>query len=115
MSPTSIDTGTTELLCELSDGVATITLNRPDKRNALSDTLTPALRAILPLLDADQRVRCIVLTGAGSAFCAGGDVSQMGGGKLVDGPDRSFEDKVRELQHKQRTLTLRIHELKKPI
>ncbi len=115
MSPTSIDTGTTELLCELSDGVATITLNRPDKRNALSETLTPALRAILPLLDADQRVRCIVLTGAGSAFCAGGDVSQMGGGKLVDGPDRSFEDKVRELQHKQRTLTLRIHELKKPI
>ena len=75
----TLDTGTPELLCDVDAGVATLTLNRPHKRNALSDTLTPALRAMLPLLDARSDVRCIVLTGAGQAFCAGGDVSQMGG------------------------------------
>lgn len=114
MTATPIDTGTNELLCTVADGVATVTLNRPHKRNALSDQLTPALRAILPVLEADEDVRCIVITGAGSAFCAGGDVSQMGAGKLVGAKTRSLEDKVRELQHKQRTLTLRLHDLKTP-
>ena len=114
MTATPINTGSDELLCTVADGVATVTLNRPHKRNALSDQLTPALRAILPVLEADENVCCIVITGAGSAFCAGGDVSQMGAGKLVGDKTRSFEDKVRELQHKQRTLTLRLHDLKTP-
>ena len=78
MTPHTVDTGTDQLLCALADGVATITLNRPDKRNALSDELTPALRQTLLVLEADPAVRCIVITGAGRAFCAGGDVSGMG-------------------------------------
>jgi len=111
---TSVDTGTPQLLCEISAGVATVTLNRPEKRNALSDELTPALRAVLPLLDADVEVRCIVITGTGSAFCSGGDVSQMGGSESSPSAERSFEEKVRDLQHRQRTLTLRLHDLKTP-
>ena len=75
---TTIDTGTNELLCDLEDGVATVTLNKPKKRNALGDILTPALRAILLELEADGRCGAILLTGAGRAFCAGGDVSGMG-------------------------------------
>ena len=78
-TPTKLDTGTDQLLCSLEDGVATITLNRPERRNALSDQLTPALRQTLLTVEADPAVRCVVITGAGRAFCAGGDVSGMGG------------------------------------
>lgn len=111
-----IDTGTDELLCELESRVATITLNRPEKRNALSDNLTPALRETLLVLERDPRVGCVVITGAGKAFCAGGDVSGMGGGARAptDAPQPTLEDSIRILQHKQETLTLRLHELAKP-
>ena len=112
----TIDTGTAELLCELQDGVATITLNKPEKRNALGDVLTPALRATLLALDEDPRCGAVVITGAGRAFCAGGDVSGMGGGSAqpADAPKPTAEDRVRGLIRKQETLTLRLHELAKP-
>ena len=74
MSSQQIDTGTDELLCLVDERVATITLNRPEKRNALSDHLTPALRQTLFDLETRNDVGCIVITGAGTAFCAGGDV-----------------------------------------
>ncbi|MFT5392297.1 MAG: 2-(1,2-epoxy-1,2-dihydrophenyl)acetyl-CoA isomerase [Gammaproteobacteria bacterium] len=119
MDTVTMDTGTNELLCALDGKVATVTLNRPQKRNALSDTLTPALRQILLELEADPRVRVIVLTGAGSAFCAGGDVSGMASSdsSKTDGTtvlERSPEARIRELQHRQETLTLRLHDLVKP-
>ena len=109
----TLDTGTDELLCQLKNGVATVTLNRPEKRNALSETLTPALRQILLTLEADPRARCLVITGAGRAFCAGGDVSEMGN-KAGKTEERTLEERIRELQHRQETLTLRLHELAKP-
>lgn len=114
----TLNTGTDELLCDLSDGVATVTLNKPHKRNALGDILTPALRAILLTLEEDARCGAVVITGAGRAFCAGGDVSGMGGrakaAKPAKAPPRTAEDNVRTLVHKQETLTLRLHELAKP-
>ena len=113
MSAITIDTGTSELLCEVSDHLAIITLNRPEKRNALSDTLSPALPQLMPKLDEDRDIRCIMLTGAGTAFCAGGDVSQMGDGALAKSP-RSFEDSVENLRQRQRTLTQKLYELKTP-
>ena len=67
----AIDTGTERLLGELRDGVATLTLNRPEARNALSDELTPALRRMILRLGNDPRVGALILTGAGPAFCAG--------------------------------------------
>ncbi len=112
-----IDTGTNELLCDLKDGVATVTLNKPHKRNALGDILTPALREVLLTLEGEPRCGAIVLTGAGRAFCAGGDVSGMGGSgapkpdALRPGPD----DAVKTLIRKQETLTLRLFELAKPV
>ena len=114
---TTIDTGTEQLLCTLERGVATITLNRPGKRNALSDTLTPALRQVLLDLDSDPRCGAVVLTGAGQAFCAGGDVSGMKVGSANPDPldaMRTPDDAVRRLSIRQETLTLRIHELSKP-
>lgn len=108
-------TGTEELLCALDERVATITLNRPEKRNALSDNLTPALREILLVLESDPRVGCIVITGAGKAFCAGGDISGMGDNRSAsDTPRPSLEEGIRTLQHKQESLTLRLYELVKP-
>ena len=102
----AIDTGTGLLLGELRDGVATLTLNRPEARNALSDELTPALRRMVLRLGNDPAVGALVLTGAGTAFCAGGDVKGMGSGR---GPGRNAErttgEAVLELQQRQRTLT----------
>ncbi len=117
MAARSLDTGTDQLLCELADGVATITLNRPDKRNALSDELTPALRQTLLTVEADPAVRCVILTGAGRAFCAGGDVSGMGSGAAAataGAPQPTLDDAIRKLQHRQETLTLRLWDLAKP-
>lgn len=112
------DTGTDHLLFEFDDGVATLTLNRPGKKNALGDELTPALRQALQDLELRPEVRCIMITGAGTAFCSGGDVSGMGGGSGSPAPAASkptFEDRVRKLQHQQNTLTLRIAQLDKPV
>ena len=80
-----LDTGTDELLAELEGSVAILTLNRPDARNALSDTLSPALRKTFAALHGEPAARCVVLTGAGTAFCAGGDVKGMGGSATASG------------------------------
>jgi 2-(1,2-epoxy-1,2-dihydrophenyl)acetyl-CoA isomerase len=73
----SIDTGTTDLLAALEDRVLTLTLNRPQARNAMSRAMNEALQQQLAQAELDPAVRCIVLTGAGNAFCAGGDVKGM--------------------------------------
>jgi enoyl-CoA hydratase/carnithine racemase len=78
MTQKTIETGTTELLCSIGDGVATITFNRPEAKNALSTPMSQALQKMLRDCNADASVRCILLTGAGGAFCAGGDVKNMG-------------------------------------
>ena len=115
MSIEKIDTGTDELLCNVDERVATITLNRPEKRNALSDRLTPALRQTLLDLETRSDVGCIIITGSGSAFCAGGDVGGMGASKTpADAPQPSAEERTRNLIQKQETLTLRLADHAKP-
>lgn len=109
-----IDTGTDELFCRIEQRVGVITLNKPRKKNALGNVLTPALRRTLITLEEDERVGCVMITGTGDAFCSGGDVSGMGGDSR-DSESAPVADKaaVAELTHKQATLTLRIHELSK--
>ncbi len=77
MDLTSIDTGTTDLLATLEAGVLTLTMNRPEAKNALSRPMVEALGKQLALAELDVAVKCIVLTGAGNGFCAGGDVKGM--------------------------------------
>ncbi len=72
-----IDTGTNDLLASLDGGVLTITLNRPEARNAMSDDMNQALARQLASAELDPAVKCVVLTGAGKGFCAGGDISGM--------------------------------------
>jgi len=74
------DTGTTDLLAELNDGVLTLTLNRPEARNAMSGAMNAALAEQLAAAELDSAVKCVVLTGAGKGFCAGGDVKGMASG-----------------------------------
>ena len=77
MNAGTIDTGTADLLATLDAGVLTLTLNRPDARNAMSGAMTAALAHQLAVAELDSAVKCIVLTGAGKGFCAGGDVKGM--------------------------------------
>ncbi|ARU06489.1 enoyl-CoA hydratase [Comamonas serinivorans] len=77
MSESTLNTGTPDLLATLDAGVLTLTLNRPDARNAMSRAMTTALQEQLALAEFNHDVRCIVLTGAGKGFCAGGDVKGM--------------------------------------
>src|SRR6266487_2054849 len=107
-----IDTGTDELLCAIRDRVAVITLNRPEARNSLSDHLTPALRRMIKRNGDDPDVGALLITGAGSAFCSGGDVKGMGGSSAA--PAMSFSDKVARLKERQRTLTGVLVSVRKP-
>ena len=107
-----VDTGTSELLCEIRDRVALITLNRPEARNALSDRLTPALRRMIKQCGDDPKIGAVLITGAGNAFCAGGDVKGMG--SHANKAEMTFEQRVADLRTKQRTLTGALVALRKP-
>ena len=73
----TIDTGTQDLLASKENGVGTLTMNRPEVRNAMSGEMNAAMQDMLAQFETDTEVRCVVLTGAGKGFCAGGDVKGM--------------------------------------
>ena len=76
-----LETGTRQLLAHIHGDVGILTLNRPESKNALSDELTPALRKQISELNEDSRIKILIITGAGDAFCAGGDVKSMNSDK----------------------------------
>jgi 2-(1,2-epoxy-1,2-dihydrophenyl)acetyl-CoA isomerase len=75
-----IETGTQYVEAWIERSVGVLRLNRPERRNALHPDMYPALRKTLASFGDDDRVGCVILTGAGSAFCAGGDVRGDGRG-----------------------------------
>ena len=93
----------------ISESVATLTLNRPDRLNALSIPMTDGLLEALPRLARDKAVGVIVLTGSGRAFCAGGDVKSMAEGRV----ERSNEEAVSNLRARMEVSQL-LHEIAKP-
>ncbi len=97
------------LLLQREGAVATLTLNRPTAKNALSVQMTDELIAALQALGADESVRALVLTGAGGDFCAGGDVKGMGAGA-----ERSAEQRHAAMA-RYRALTLALLNLDKPL
>src|SRR2546425_8352867 len=66
-----------EILCTIADGIATITLNRPDRRNALNTATLDELHRRFNELERDAGVRVVVIRGAGTAFCSGRDLEEM--------------------------------------
>src|SRR2546425_9567157 len=66
-----------EVLCAVADSIATITLNRPERRNALNTAMLDELRRRFDELERDARVRVVVIRGAGTAFCSGRDLEEM--------------------------------------
>jgi enoyl-CoA hydratase/carnithine racemase len=78
------------VLYDVDDGIATVTLNRPERLNAWTDQLAAELSAALDAADADDAVRSIIITGAGRAFCAGADLEK--GGDTFDRSARPADD-----------------------
>jgi len=100
-----------ELLIRVEQGVAVLTMNRPDALNALTPGMGQAMQDAMLRYGADPEVGCIVLTGAGRAFCAGGDVKAMASGAKNVG---TFEEKADNLRSRMNLVRL-IHEGPKPV
>ncbi len=107
---------TQELLESIEQGIATLTMNRPDARNALTREMMLGLAEAMPRLAADPAVRLVVLTGAGSAFCAGGDVkgfAKRAAGGASASEEMSFDQKVTDIRGRME-VSRWLHEMPKP-
>ncbi len=105
---------TDQLQVTLEDRVAIITLNRPEARNALSPALTGAFRRALVWARDDEDVGAVMVTGAGKAFCSGGDVKAMGTRPAPDQPKPSVEQQFQELRTRHHGIAGVLRELRKP-
>jgi enoyl-CoA hydratase/carnithine racemase len=105
------------ILLDIEDGIATITLNRPDKLNAFTGQMMAEMIAALDRTDADDTVKAVIVTGAGRGFCAGADLS--GGAQTFDYDARAGEGAGEKVDEVHRDggglLTLRIYQSLKPI
>jgi 2-(1,2-epoxy-1,2-dihydrophenyl)acetyl-CoA isomerase len=102
---------TQDLLESVKDGVATLTLNRPDRLNAMSGPMLDALLEALARLADDGEVGAVILTGSGRGFCAGGDVKAMAEGREFGGT--TLEEKAQGLRAKME-VSRWLHEMPKP-
>jgi len=115
MAERKIDTGTNDLVAVLDGGVLTLTLNRPEARNAMSGPMTTALAAQLATAELDADVKCIVLTGAGKGFCAGGDVKGMASrGDGGAGPPTTIDAAIHRQRVNQRATAGKLFKMPKP-
>jgi 2-(1,2-epoxy-1,2-dihydrophenyl)acetyl-CoA isomerase len=109
-----IDTGTQDLLANLDEGVLTLTMNRPQARNAMSGEMTGALQKMLADAELNPAVRCIVLTGAGKGFCAGGDVKGMAARGEGSAGDNTIDGAIHRQRLNQRATAGKLYKMPKP-
>ncbi len=109
-----VDTGTEDLLATIENGVAVITLNRPEARNAMSGEMNAALQKCLADFELDPAVKCIVLTGAGKGFCAGGDVKGMASAGDGTVGDRTIDGAIHAQRVHQRATSGKLFKMPKP-
>ncbi len=117
MATRKIETGTDDLKAEIVDGVAILTMNRPERRNALSGDMLTAMGRVLADCESDPDVAVVVLTGAGGAFCAGGDVKGMasgtgGGSTARAGAD--IDSRIHAQRLSQRATAGKLYRMPKP-
>ncbi|HXG42381.1 MAG TPA: enoyl-CoA hydratase-related protein [Dehalococcoidia bacterium] len=103
------------------DGVLVLTLNRPEALNALSQEMVDGLAAALERAERDRAVRCLVITGAGRGFCAGGDVRAMGGRSEQEAASPAavpsvevWERRFRSLRRQHASVPLRLYQFSRP-
>lgn len=113
MSSGAIDTGTDHLLADLTGGILTLTFNRPEARNALSSELLQALGSQLADGEINPEVRCVVITGTGAAFCAGGDVKAMSETNS-NGAKSTLDTLIQRQRLNQRATSARLYKMPKP-
>jgi len=113
MSKRTIDTGTPDLQAYVQNGVAVLTMNRPERRNALSGPMLAALSRILGEVELDKEVGAVVLTGAGGAFCAGGDVKSMSESNAAGEPP-ALDAVIHGQRVNQRETSGRLYKMPKP-
>lgn len=102
-----------QIKCELSDRILTITLNRPDRLNAFTPVMCQELVDAFGRADADDEVRAVIVTGAGRAFCAGADLSPENA--LLERRRQAAEDDLEIRRDLAGRVTLTIYDLKKPV
>lgn len=103
-----VETGSEKVLCRIEDGVARVTLNDPENRNPLGYDTRPVLRETIDRIAHDDEVRCLLLTGAGDAFCAGGNAKAM-----ATDEQPPLESRVRQIRFESEVVAI-IHEMAKP-
>lgn len=114
MAKDKIETGSEHLLAYEEDGVAVLTLNRPEARNAMSGEMTAGLERALDYVERAPQIRCVVITGAGGAFCAGGDVKGMAAGR-GGGAGPTIDERIHSQRLNQRNTAGRIYLMPKPV
>jgi 2-(1,2-epoxy-1,2-dihydrophenyl)acetyl-CoA isomerase len=107
------DTRTQDLLAALDGGVLTLTLNRPEARNAMSEAMNRALAEQLAWAELEPAVKCVVLTGAGKGFCAGGDVKGMAA-RSDDSTGMTLDEAIYRQRVNQRATSGRLFKMPKP-
>ena len=106
----------TQILVDKAQGIATITLNRPEKMNAYTRTMGQEIMAAMDDIDADDDVRAVIFTGSGDrAFCAGADLTPEGGGHVFSDPTQVDDLSDERVRDGGGLLTLRLFESKKPL
>jgi len=102
-----------DLIESFENGIATLTMNRPEARNAFTREMMDGLSQALPRLAVDPAVRLVVITGAGNAFCAGGDVKSFAKNAAGAPVTQSFDTKVADLRVRM-DVARWLHEMPKP-
>lgn len=98
----------TTILYDVTDGIATITFNRPEVRNAFNEAMAEEVQAALKQAERDETVRCLVITGAGAGFCAGQDLAVM----------RDRDEAISFREHLLKTynpIVLKLRSVEKPV
>jgi 2-(1,2-epoxy-1,2-dihydrophenyl)acetyl-CoA isomerase len=101
------------LRVEIADGVMTVTLDRPEHRNAVTQEMITGLGAAIALAEKDDAVGCLVLTGAGGAFSAGGDVKNMAR-RNADAGSIDHVGRMNQQRRDHRAVSARLHQMAKP-
>jgi enoyl-CoA hydratase/carnithine racemase len=108
------ETGTEQLLVTAEERVATITLNRPEARNAMTPELTRAFRKAIAWAGSDPDIGAVLVTGAGTAFCSGADVKAMGRRDSGSKPPPTVEAQFQEMRTRHHEISGALHQMRKP-